>query len=359
MMALVAVSREVSAGRFAAQLLSGEPARTPVDVVQRLLAVQAQDPRGARLAIRSRSSGLTASDVDSALTSDRSLLITWLNRGTLHLIRSEDYWLLHSLLVRPSHETACLRVLAGIGVTPDQADKGVQVIAGALAAEGPLTRVQLRDRLVRVGLPADGNAGLHLLLLTCQRGLAIRGPMVGAQQANVLVRDWLGKPPPDRPDADTALGELARRYLAGHGPSSDRDLAKWAGLPLGQVRRGLTAIAKQLRDRDDGLAELGSGRADVAEQPAPKLLGSFDEVLHGWADRKPILGHHQQIVTSNGLFRPFALVDGKAAGIWTWSDGQVRLDGLDELAGETAAAIDAEATDVQRFLSGEPELEAV
>jgi len=40
--------------RFSAQLLSGPPARSAVAVTERLLAVQGQDPRGARLAIRSR-----------------------------------------------------------------------------------------------------------------------------------------------------------------------------------------------------------------------------------------------------------------------------------------------------------------
>ena len=76
--------------RWAAQLLSGEPARDPVAVVERLLAVQAQDPRGARLAIRARTAGLSATDVDRALT-DRALCISWLCRRTLHLVRREDY----------------------------------------------------------------------------------------------------------------------------------------------------------------------------------------------------------------------------------------------------------------------------
>ncbi len=76
--------------RLTAQLLAGAPARDPVAVAERLLAIQGQDPRGARLAVRARTEGLTAADVDRALTDDRSLLITWLNRGTLHLVRSED-----------------------------------------------------------------------------------------------------------------------------------------------------------------------------------------------------------------------------------------------------------------------------
>src|SRR5438128_3835895 len=90
-------STAVIAERLTAQLLAGPPARDPVAVAERLLAVQAQDPRGARLAIRARTSGLTAADVDRALTEDRTLLITTLNRGTLHLVRSEDYPWLHAL----------------------------------------------------------------------------------------------------------------------------------------------------------------------------------------------------------------------------------------------------------------------
>ena len=67
----------------------------------RLLAVQGQDPRGFRLAVRARTRGLTAADVDRALTDDRSLVVTWLNRGTLHLVRSEDYPWLHALTAPP------------------------------------------------------------------------------------------------------------------------------------------------------------------------------------------------------------------------------------------------------------------
>ena len=75
--------------RFTAQLLAGARARDPRTVAERLLAVQGQDLRAARLAVRARTRGVTAADVDRALTEERSLLVTWLNRGTLHLVRSE------------------------------------------------------------------------------------------------------------------------------------------------------------------------------------------------------------------------------------------------------------------------------
>ncbi|HVC31910.1 MAG TPA: crosslink repair DNA glycosylase YcaQ family protein, partial [Chloroflexota bacterium] len=68
----------ILAERLTAQLLAGSPANDPVAVAERLLAIQAQDMRGARLAVRARSDGLSAADVDKALTEDRSLLVTWL-----------------------------------------------------------------------------------------------------------------------------------------------------------------------------------------------------------------------------------------------------------------------------------------
>jgi hypothetical protein len=362
-------ARALAAQRFAAQLLVGEPARGAVEVAERLLAIQGQDPRGARLAIRSRSSGLTAADVDRALTGERSLLITWLNRGTLHLVRTEDYWWLHPLTVRTPLLTAVRRRLAQGGVTDAQAEKGVAVVEAALTSAAQ-TRMQLLEVITSAGLPTEANLPLHVIALASMRGIAIRGPMIGAQHAYVLVRDWLGQPPPPL-DSDVALAELARRYLAGHGPASDADLAKWAGLPLGQARHGLRSIAGELLDRPDGLAELARSPASEPGRrtptvrtptvrtptalPPPRLLGAYDPVLHGWTSREPILGSQQGIVTMNGLFRPFALVDGKAAATWAWSAGEVRLARFAELPADVESALAAEAQDIQRFLaSGRP-----
>src|SRR5450755_1771294 len=158
-MADSALAAEVTAERCAAQLLSGPPAGSAVEVAGRLLAVQGQDPRGARLAIRARSAGLTAADVDRALSADRSLLITWLNRGTLHLVATEDYWWLHPVTTPPLF-TASARRLAQEGVPPADADRGVAAIESALA-DGPLSRGQLAERIVAAGVRTEGQALVH------------------------------------------------------------------------------------------------------------------------------------------------------------------------------------------------------
>ncbi len=336
------------AERLTAQLLAGEPARTPTAVVERLLAVQGQDPRGVRLAIRARSRGLTAADVDRALTDERSLLITWLNRGTLHLVSSEDYpWL--QALTAPRLMTSSARRLAQEGVTPDAAERGVAVIERSLAGEGPLTRIQLRERIAAVGVRTEGQALVHLLLLACLRGIAVRGPMVGREQAYALVRDWLDTPKPV--DRERALAELARRYLVGHGPADDRDLARWAGLSLRDARAGLGAIASELVERGDGLLDLAR-RPAAAQLPPPRLLGAFDPVLLGWVSREPILAANKPIVTINGLFRPFALVRGRAAAVWSMRAGEVALKPFGRLKREDAVALQADARAVVSYLAG-------
>jgi hypothetical protein len=336
----------VLAQRLAAQGLSGRPERDPVAVARRLLAIQGQDPRGARLAVRARSEGLGAADVDRALSEERSLLITWLNRGTLHLVRSEDYpWL--QMLTTPPLLTSCSRRLRQEGVAPELGERAVARIERALAEEGPLTRLQLRERLDSAGLPTQGQALIHLLFLAAVRGVVVRGPMVGKDHAYALVRDWLE---PAKPvDRDVALAELARRYLVGHAPADDRDLAKWAGLPLRDARAGLAAIAEELVEREDGLVHLAASPPQ-AEVPEPRLIGAYDPVLLGWTSREEIIGPHNHLVTSNGLFRPFAMVDGRAVATWRLTRGKVAIEPLGPIAKKATAALEADASDVERFM---------
>jgi hypothetical protein len=336
------------AARLQAQLLAGEPATHPVAVAERLLAVQGQDPRGARLAIRARTRGLAAADVDRELTVERSLLITWLNRGTLHLVSTDDYPWLHALTA-PALVTANARRLAQEGVTAAAAERGVRTIERALDREGPLDRRVLRERLDAAGVPTAGQALVHILVLASLRGRIVRGPMLGRAHAYVLVADWLGRPRPF--DRGRALAELARRYLRGHGPAADRDLAQWAGLPLRDARAGLGAIGSELEPRADGLVDL-RGRSAPPSLPPPRLLGAFDPLLLGWSSREAVLAGHPELVTANGMFRPFALVRGRAAGVWGLSGGEVGLRPFRSLAPGVAAALERDAADVIRYLGG-------
>ena len=281
----------VLAQRLSAQLLAGRPATNPLQIAERLLAIQAQDPRAARLAIRARGTGIDAADIDRELTEQRSLVITTLNRGTLHLVRSEDYPLLQSLTTPPLLTTNATR-LAQTGVDPGTADRAFDLIDRSIGEDGPQTRAALRERLERAGIPNLQHSMIHLIFGAAIRGRIVRGPMVGRQHAFALVRDWLPASPP--PARDVALAELARRYLAGHGPATESDLARWAGLPLRDARAGLGAIARELRRLPGGLLDLaGRGRARAAagdracSAPSNRSCWAGARARTSWATTRP------------------------------------------------------------------------
>ncbi|HEY2055785.1 MAG TPA: winged helix DNA-binding domain-containing protein [Solirubrobacterales bacterium] len=340
------------------------PARDPAEVAERLLAIQAQDPRGARLSVRARSEGLAASDVDRALD-ERRLIITWVNRGTLHLIRAEDYPLLQALTTPPLW-TSCKTRLRQTGVG-DAADRGVETVARALE-DGPRTRAELRDALDSADVPTAGQALIHILVYAALQGVCVRGPMRGKEHAFVSTRDWLGPVmgagwTPERtspqfvsegvypaPSRDAMLGELARRYLVGHGPATDADLARWAGITLGDARAGLKEIARRTVDLGDGLLDLRK-REDPAPLPPPRLLGAFDPLLLGWESRERVVGEHKLLVTTNGIFRPFALVNGRAVSTWRFQKGKVEIEHLEAVTKKATKELEADAAAVESFLA--------
>jgi hypothetical protein len=341
----------VTAERLTAQLLSGSPARSPEVVVHRVPAVQAQDARGARLAVRSRSVGLHATDVDVGLSDRRSLVITWLHRGTLHLVAAEDYWWLHPL-VTPQVEARNRTRLHQEGVSDAQAERGVDVVVDAVRSHGPQTRAELKQRLDAAGVPTARQALVHVLLAASLRHDVVRGPVRGSEHAFVAASDWLGEPP-EPLERRTALALLARRYLRGHGPADARDLAKWAGLTLRDARQGFDGVASEVVELPGGLVDL-SDRDAPDPIPAPRLLGPFDPLLHGWVSRAAIVGSHRGIVTTNGLFRPIALLDGRAVATWGLSGGTLTVRPLEKLSRTVVTALRADAADVMRFL-GLPE----
>jgi DNA glycosylase AlkZ-like len=334
--------------RAAAQLLH-RPVGGAVDVVEHLLAVQAQDMRAARLALRARAKRLRVADVDAALTDERALVVGWLMRGTLHLVGRDDYhWLL--ALTAPGRLAGNARRLGQEGVSPDDADRAVGLVERALTDDGPLTRPELAERIAARGIHTEGQAMPHLLMLAALRCVAVLGPLRDGAHAFVLARDWLGGAP--RPvEHDRAVAELARRYLRGHGPASAADLAAWAGLPLRDARAGLDAIAPELRERGD-LFDLAA-RAPASEAIPPRLVPAFDPYMLGWKDRGFAVParHARRVHPGGGMVRAVATVDGRAVGTWTLPAGKVALELFGRPRAAERAALQREAEEVEQFLT--------
>src|SRR5262249_60139082 len=103
--------------------------------------------------------------------------------------------------------------------------------------------------------------------------------------------------------------------------------------------------------RDDGLASLADRPGPEEEPGVPdlRLLGAFDPLLLGWASRELFLVPGGPVITSNGLFRPFVLVQGRGAALWTVTGGKVVTGQLGPLTAPEQAALAAAAADLERL----------
>jgi len=291
------------------------------EVVRRLCGVQAQDARAARLAIRARTEGLVASDVDAEATVVR----TWAWRGTLHLLAREDVpWVLSLVAARANAAVAARRRALGL-------DDAIQARARAAITErlasGPATRTDLREALGAAGVDASGQRLPHLVRPVALEGL-LHHPLDGTFAALELDRE----PPP----REQALAELGRRYTAGYGAATPADLAAFSGL------------------QERGQAPFLHAPCAVQERcltPFLRLLGSFDPYLLGYAGRGHAVApeHARRVWPGGGWLHPVVLVDGMAAGTWRLDGGEVAVEAFGPIP---EAGLAAEAADVRRFLAG-------
>jgi hypothetical protein len=310
--------RRIRRLRQAAQLLH-RPGRAGVAVlVRHLLGVQAQVLAAAGLGLRARTEGLTATKVDRARLRDRSIVLTWAMRGTLHLLAAEDYGWLIPLVVEP-RVGAAHRRLRELGVTGNQPARGVEAIKRMLDREGPLTRAEIAERLLKARIRTEGQAIAHLTWLAAFEKAVCFGPDRNGDRCFVLARDWIGAPEPM--DRDLALAELAVRHLRAHAPATPEDLAFWSGVRAADAKRGWRSIEDRLAEIDGPSGTtwtLKSRRRDEAPSGVVRLLASFDEYLLGWKDRRFIAGlpEWRRVVPGGGWFHPAVVADGRAVATW-------------------------------------------
>jgi hypothetical protein len=349
--------------RLLAQRLAGPAATSVHQVVRGVGALQAQSSRAARLAVRARSTGLTAAAVDRACDAERSVVRTWAMRGTLHMLPTEDVgWLV--ALLGPVFAAAGRRRRRQLGLDDETCERGLRAIAEVLAGGRQLTRAELVARLAGRGVALDprSQAPAHLVGYAANRGLVCRGPDLGGEPSYVLLADWAGEQRQLEPDA--ALAELARRYLAGHGPAGPHDLAAWSGLPVPRARRAFELVAGELDEVRAGERRLwtlaaAAGDPAAAERPNVRLLGQFDAYLLGYRGRELVLEARfaRRIQAGGGMVQPALLVDGRVLGTWRQQRRRgglaVEVEPFEPLDRALLPAVEAEAGDLGRFLGVE------
>jgi hypothetical protein len=244
----------------------------------------------------------TEKDVERAIA-DRSIVRCWPMRGTLHFVAAEDVpWMLDLLAPRvlKRHRP---RLERDFGLDPRTLRRCRTLAEKALRGGNALTRPELYAIFEAARIDTSKSRGLHILFALAHERLICFGARRGKQPVFVLLDEWLpaSKPKP----RDEAMGELARRYMAGHAPATVADFAWWSGLTLKEAREAL-ALAGELPP------------PVAAKQGSVHLLPPFDEYTVAYKDRDAILDRSffKRVNAGGGMLNAVIVIDGRVAGTW-------------------------------------------
>ena len=303
--------------RLRNQLLDARANRSPADVLRQLCAMQSQEWASAQLAIHARGDRVTQRDIIQAREVERSIVLSWSLRGTLHLVAAEDLrWLL--ALCGEGAIRATRRRYQQLGLTDEIRERGLREIADILTQQGALTRPELAAALDERGIPVAGQAIHHLVRFAALRGLICMGNERGDKLTFALLDGWL---PGESHAPSDPLAELARRYLRACAPATKEDFAQWSGLSAGQVRAAWQAVSDDcvsVSTPDDAALTLPQQNINNATEQSLRLLPRYDNYLLSHKRRDFVVSgeHARQVYPGGGLIRACVIRGGLAVASW-------------------------------------------
>jgi hypothetical protein len=308
------------------------------EMLERMAGLQAQYAPSMYIGLWSRVQGFERDDLTRALEA-REVIQATLMRSTIHLVSRADYWPF-AVATREARRAWWRRA-----TKDDPPEAAIAAAAEALRAEladgGTLRRKEVE---ALIGKPEARAVGLWVDL--------VRAPPSGTWERRradlyALAEDWIG-PPEIEPDA--AVAHLVRRYLAGFGPATAKDVASFTGLPAATLAPVLDHL--ELERFDDLLDLPGAPRPDP-DTPAPvRFIGTWDASLLVHARRTGFLPEHHRpkiFHVKAPQSYPTFLVDGSVAGTWKHEGGRVELSPFGGLAAADRRALESEAERLAAF----------
>jgi winged helix DNA-binding protein len=334
--------RDLNRALLARQLLL-ERAKTPLPrALERIGGIQAQYAPSMYVGLWSRLDHFEREQLTLALER-RTVVQGTLMRTTIHLVSKGDYWPF-ALGIR--------RRLREKWVKAHKADeRKLRAAARRLLpdlARGPMRQAEL-DELLDADPATRNGVGIFLDL--------VRVPPSGTwerRRADIYAaaEDWLG--PPGITEEE-GIDRLVQRYLSGFGPAPKKDIADWAGLPVGDITPTLERLELRRFRYEKGKELLDLARAPLpdADTPAPvRFLPVWDATLLVHARRTGILPEKYRARVFN-VKTPHSvntfLVDGAVAGTWKYDKGTVQLSPFGRLDRATRRELGDEAERLAAF----------
>ena len=306
-----------------------------VKVVGDVCGLHAQAATSPYLALWSRVEGFEDQLLDKALYEDRSLVKTWVMRGTLHIVPSAELPIYNRSLRRMwfEHHGRFMRAPEWPSIEQRRALIYPRIMQAL--TQKPLKRKDLCDK-VRFLLKDDSQPYERLfsgwggiLKETAYEGLTVHAEPCERESCFARLGQWLPEIVLNNISEEEAQKQLFIKYLRGYGPATQQDFSLWSGLMAGDAKRAIENTSPLLEQiRVEGAKGqfwiLKEDRKVLdsidADEPAPTLLlPKFDSTLLGHKDRSRIIkDQHKKLVFKPrvGDIAATVLVDGQIAGTW-------------------------------------------
>jgi hypothetical protein len=308
---------DIMAIRLMSQQIAASKFKSPNKLVSWMGAMQAQDYNMAKWAIGLRVPGTTVKTVEKAI--DKGEIIrTHVMRPTWHFVAAEDiHWML--ALTGPKIISSMKGRDKQLGLTEAVYKKSNKLLEKLLLTHKHLTRDELVTELKKAQIPVDEHRASHLLVRAELDRLICSGAHKEGLPTFTLLHAWV--PEKATFHREEAWAKLAQRYFNSHSPATLQDFCWWSGATLTEGRQALEMIKKELVMEQTGSQTLYISKTFATPPPLQEsayLLPAFDEFLISYKDRTNILAveHHQKAFSTNGIFWPLMLVNGKITGSW-------------------------------------------
>jgi hypothetical protein len=311
-------SSSITSLRLRNQWIDAPQRGTATDVVDYLVAVQAQDYANSKWGLGLRLRRAVEADIQRAYDKGE-ILRTHLLRPTWHFVTPRDIrWLL--MLTAPRVQALNAGPYRKAGLDAASFKRAHTVIEKSLRGGQYLTREQLRERFEGAGIATSHEFRLSYVMGHAElEGLVCSGPRRGKQLTYALLEERV--PPAKRLSREAALKELTRRYFISRAPATVQDFAKWSGLTLADCRAGVESVASLLHKEIINGAEYwlpASSTPRRAGAPSAHLISVFDEYISSYkhhsanatAEAAALLGNFGNAVTLVILF------EGQVIGMW-------------------------------------------
>jgi hypothetical protein len=321
-----------------------------VDLVQRLVGLQAQESLPPYLSLAARLDRFDPLEMSTALA-ERRLVRLLTMRGTIHVLTPADAAVLRPW-VQPRMEQE-LRTSQNVRSVRDVDRARFDAALRSVLGDGPLPQRDLGLALAAAFPGADATALGGVARLAAPLAQL---PPRGCWKASggvvyEYVEKWTGLPM-----AEPDVPAIVRRYLATFGPATAADVTAWSGVTrLGPVLAGMEDLVRH--EDAEGRMLLDVEGAPLAEEDAPapvRLLGTYDNVWlsHAARDRVTEPEKRQAWMGSNGGVGSAILIDGWLEGLWRPVDGKVHvLTLLRSLTRAEQAGLDEEVSRVETLLA--------